>query len=201
MTRSRRRRRRISIAVLCCVPTLLVLAAWVVGANTSLLAPGRALPQRIAAGISGHQYQLYSASNAIEFDDLPAALRGPAAAGPQGLPGRQFLETKAGVIDRGEGIEWHGTFATHFSFVGVPMWLPLLLTSPLLLITARQVYLLRKSLHRGRAGVCAHCGHEMTADDRRCPGCGSPPASSDPVSSVLLSGGPSGIAPSHRETP
>ena len=195
MTRSRRRRRRIWTAVLCCVPTLLVLTAWMIGANSSLLAPGRALPESIAGGFSGHQFQFYWASNAVELENLPDNVRVPAAAGPQGPFGRHLLESgRAGVLDRGEGVEFHGTFATHFTFLGFPMWLPLLATAPLLLVAARQVYLLRKSSRRGHAGVCTQCGHDLSASDVRCPECGSPRPSSDPLSSVLLSGAAAGSA-------
>jgi hypothetical protein len=203
MTRSRRRRRRIWTAVLCCVPTLLVLAAWLTGASTSLLAPGRALPQRVAAGFAGHQFQLFSSSNAIEFDDLPGGVKRPMGTGSRGPFGRQFMQTNRGrLFDQGEGVEWHGTFATHFTFFGIPMWLPLLATAPLLLVAARQVYLLRKSSRRGHAGICTQCGHDLTASDVRCPECGSPRPSSDPVSSVLLSAtpAPSG-ASDRRQTP
>jgi hypothetical protein len=191
MTRARRRRRRIWTAVLCCIPTLLVLAAWGVGANTSLLAPGRALPERTAAGIAGHRFQLYRSSNAIEFDSLPPGVTRPPSSSAAGPTGRQFLRTdEARLVDRGEGVEWHGTFATHFTYLGIPMWLPLLATTPLLLVAARQIYLLRKSSHRGAAGACAHCGHELSTSDARCPECGSPRPSSDPLSSVLLSASP-----------
>ena len=196
MTRARRRRKRIWIATLCSLPAVLVAVAWVVGAKTTLLAPGRALPQRTSFGLAGNQFQFYSASKAVEFRRLPQGVT-PPATGPHGPFGRQFLGARraARVIDLREGVEWHGTFATHFTFVGVPMWLPLLATSPLLLVAARQVYLLRASSRRGHAGVCTHCGHALTAADSRCPGCGSLPPSSDPVSSVFLGKPPSATPP------
>ena len=181
--------------MLCCVPTLVVLAAWGLGSGTSLLAPGRALPERTAAGIAGNRLQLYRASNAVEFDSLPPGVTRPAAGSGPGPFGRHFLQTTGtGMFDRGEGVEWHGTFATHFTYLGIPMWLPLLATAPLLLLAARQVYLLGRASHRGAAGACTHCGHELSTSDARCPECGSPRPSTDPLSSVLLSATPTASA-------
>ena len=197
MSTKARRRRRIAIASLCCVPTLLLAAVWGVGAGTSLLGPGRALPERTAAGIAGPDFHIFSASDALEFDDLPPAER-PSRTGTTDRPwGRRFTESKraAGVIGVNRGVEWHGTFATHFTHVAVPMWLPLLCTLPLLAVAGWQVRRVLASARGRRKGRCVACGADVSGAQGRCPECGRALPSVDPVGQLFLAGGsPAGIA-------
>ena len=188
MTRARRRRRRIWIAVLCCVPALAVAGVWLLAAYTSLLRPGRALPESTAVGLADHQFQWLADSNAVEFDDLPTEHAPPGGASARDAWGRRFAESRktAGAVDVRRGVEWQGNFATYFTFVGVPLWLPLLCTSPLLLVAAWQLYRVRQSALRQRSGACAHCGHPRPAEGRTCPGCGRPIEFVDPVTAVFL---------------
>ena len=193
MHRRIRRRRRIALAVACCVPTLLVAAVWALSATTSLLAPGRALPQRTAVGVAGNQIQVFNASNAVEPEDVPAEDRPPA--GAAGVGGRRVTDRSraAGIIELAEGVEWHRTFATHFTMVGIPLWLLLLCTSPLLLVAAWQVHRVR-SARRPPEGVCANCGRELNPGDARCPECGRAVPSADPLGRVFLADGGTGLS-------
>lgn len=195
MTRARRRRRRIWIAVLCCVPAAAVLVAWGVAATTSVLAPGRALPERSSVGLAGNELQVITASGAINFEDLLPQYRPPAPGA--GAWGRQFTKSGklAGVIGWREGYEWHGRFATHFTLIGIPMWIPLLCTAPLLAVAVRQVLRLRESARRRRDGACLYCGADLAPGTERCPACGRAQPSVDPVSTVLLGGAPTAPAP------
>jgi hypothetical protein len=156
------------------------------------VAPGRALPERTAVGLAGHQLQFYSASGAINLEDLSPQHRPPSAAGAGGTWGRHFTQSgkAAGVFGVGEGVEYHGRFATHFKFLGIPMWLPLLLTLPLLAIAARQMYLLRGSARRRQDGVCVYCGQELPPGAERCVACGHAQPTVDPVTAVFLAGAP-----------
>jgi hypothetical protein len=200
MTRARRRRRRIWIAALCCVPTLAILVAWLIAATTSVPAPGRALPESSAVGLAENQFQVYSASGAINFEDLLPQYRPPTPVSGTGAWGRQFTDSGkvAGVIGVRRGVEWHGRFATHFTLVGVPLWLPLLCTAPLLAVAGRQVRRLRESARRRREGACVYCGVELPAGAERCPSCGHAQPEVDPVSAALLGSAPA-VTPPHQQ--
>ena len=192
MPRASRRRRRIRRAIACSIPTLLVAAVWLVSARTTLLAPGRALPQSAALGVADHQIQLFRASNAVQFEAVPPQL--PRPANPGATINRQVTASTrvAGVFESAEGVEWHRTFATHFTMLGIPMWLPLALTSPLLLVAAWQLYRLRADARR-RTAVCVNCGHEVRVTDTQCPACGQALPSVDPLGQAFLGAGPAGV--------
>ena len=192
MPSSSRRKRRITLAVLCCLPTLLLAAVWLVAAATPWLRPGRALPERSAVGLADGEFQVYTSSQAIDFEDLPPADQPPAPSGREPVAwGRHVNEaTKlAGVIGLRRGVEWHGATATRFTLVAVPLWLPVLCTVPLLLVAARQVLRLRAAARLRREGVCPNCRHHLTPDDVRCPNCGRAVPSVDPVGQLFLAGG------------
>ena len=202
MASAARRKRRVTIAVLCCLPTLLLAAVWGVGAGTSILSPGRALPERSTVGIAGRDFHVYTASSAVEFEDLAPADRPPQSPAERGGPwGRHFTEsTRAGgVIGVNRGVEWHGTFATYFTHVAIPMWLPLLCTLPLLVVAGWQVVRVRASTRARREARCVNCGHALKPSDPRCPECGRAVPSVDAVGQVFLAaGGPAesaGAAP------
>lgn len=203
MTRARRRRRRIWIATLCAVPTLAIVVAWLIGANASVFEPGRVLPERTRAGLAGHQFQWLSASNAVELDDLPPDYAPPAGTAAGDAWGRRYTESGkvGGVVDVRRGVEWHGNFATYFRLVTVPMWLPLLCTTPLLLVGAWQLYRVRQSSLRHRTGVCSHCGQERPRDATPCPACGGPSEHFDPVTAVFLTGDPPAATPLQPRNP
>lgn len=192
MPRATRRRRRIRRAIACCIPTLIVAAVWLVSARTTLLAPGRALPQSIAVGVADHQIQIFSASNAVQFEAVPPELPRPANPGAS-VDRRVTARTRlAGVFESSEGVEWHRTFATHFTTLAIPMWLPLALTSPLLLVAAWQLYRLRAESRR-RTAVCVNCGQELRVTDTQCPACGQALPAVDPLGQAFLGAGPAGV--------
>ena len=193
MPRASRRRRRIRRAIACSIPTLVVAAVWLVSARTSVLAPGRALPQSVAVGVADHQIQVFIASNAVQFEAVPPEL--PRPANPGASVDRRITARGrvAGVLESAEGVEWHRTFATHFTMFGIPMWLPLALTSPLLLVSAWQLYRLRADARR-RTGVCVNCGQEVRVSDAQCPACGQALPSVDPLGQVFMGAGPAGVS-------
>jgi hypothetical protein len=186
MSRMRRRKRRIEIASFCCLPTVALAAVWVLGANTSLLRPARVMPECRAVGLAGHEFQVLTGAGAADFDDLPPRFRPPGNAGDAW--GRLYTESGklAGVIDVRRGVEWQGRIATVFTQTAVPMWLPLALTLPLLLVAAWELYRVRASSRQKTEGVCPKCGVEAPPGAARCAECGRSLSSVDPVGQLFL---------------
>ena len=189
MRRKSRQLRRIWVAVFCCLPAALVLVVWLVGATSSALRPGRALPEGTAVGIEEHGLHVYTASHALELDDLPPELRPPTtgedAAGPVG---QRYGEASkaAGVVDVRRGAEWHGRFATRFTLVVVPMWLLLLATFPFLLVAAWQIAAYVATERRHRTPRCLNCGAVLAPGSEQCAGCGQKVAPVDEVGKAML---------------
>jgi hypothetical protein len=198
MRRRSRQLRRIWVAVFCCVPAALVAVIWLVGATTSVLRPGRALPESMAVGIQDHGLQVFTASHAIEFDDLPAALRPPAGGDDAaGTFGRRFNESSRvlGAVDVRRGAEWHGRFATLITLVVVPLWMLLAATLPLLLVAGWQTWAYVASERRHRTPRCLNCGAVLPPGVDRCAECGHEVARVDEVGRAMLgAGGPAGDA-------
>src|SRR5688500_6470816 len=123
MRRRARQQKRVWLAVVLGLPTLLVGATWALAAATTRLRPGSAMPERFAVGIAENALSVTTASHALEYDDLPAAHR-PPAGGEEGVGarGRRYTGSNrvARVFDVREGVEWHGRFATRFTLFVVP---------------------------------------------------------------------------------
>ena len=189
MSRARRRKKRIGIAVACCLPTVLLALVWALGAAVPLLQPGRALPERSTAGFAGSRFHVINASGALPFTDLPQQDQPPALDGP-GAWGRRLIESRraAGVFDVARGVEWQGSVATYFTLVAIPMWLPMLCTLPLLAVAAWELYRVRASSRGPAEGVCPKCGHAVEPDAARCAECGRLVRSVDPVGQLFLAG-------------
>jgi hypothetical protein len=186
MSRIRRRKRRIEIAALCCLPTAALAAAWVLGANTSLLSPARLLPETRAVGLAGHELQVFTASGAAGLEDLPVQFRPPGNSADAW--GRRYTDSgkMAGVVSVRRGVEWQGRIATIFTQTAIPMWLPLALTLPLLGVAGWELYRVRASARRNTEGVCPKCGHESEPGAARCAECGRSLLSVDPVGQLFL---------------
>jgi hypothetical protein len=186
MSRMRRRKRRIEIASFCCLPTAALAAVWVLGATTSWLSPARAMPECRVVGLAGHEFQLVAASGASGLEELPPQFRPPGNAA--NAWGRLYTDSGklAGVIDVRRGVEWQGRIATFFTQTAIPMWLPLALTSPLLLLAAWELYRVRASSRPLSEGTCPKCGHQSPAGAARCAECGRSLSSVDPVGELLL---------------
>jgi hypothetical protein len=189
MRRKSRQLRRIWVAVFCCLPAALVLLVWLVGSASSALRPGRAMPEGTAVGIQDHGLYVYSASHALEIDDLPPELRPPTTGDDAaGTVGRRFGESARamGVVDVRRGAEWHGRFATRFTLVVVPMWLLLLATLPLLLVAAWQIAAYAAAERRRRTPRCLNCGAVLPPGSEQCPECGHKVALVDEVGKAML---------------
>lgn len=196
MRRKSRQLRRIWVAVFCCLPAALVLVVWLVGATSSALRPGRAMPEGTAVGIQDHGLHVYKASHALEIEDLPPELRPPTAGDDAAdTIGRRFGESSRamGVVDVRRGAEWHGRFATRFTLVVVPMWLLLLATLPLLLVAAWQVAAYVAAERRRRTPRCLNCGAVLPPGAEQCAVCGQKVAPVDEVGKAMLgAAGPAG---------
>jgi hypothetical protein len=186
MSRMRRRRRRIEIASFCCLPTAALAAVWVLGATTSWLSPARILPECRAVGLTGHEFQVFTAAGASALDELPPQLRPPG--NPADAWGRLYTDsgTLAGVIDVRRGVEWQGRIATFFTQTAIPMWLPLALTTPLLLLAGWELHRVRASSRPLTEGTCPKCGHQSEPGAARCAECGRSLSSVDPVGQLFI---------------
>ena len=204
MRRKSRQLRRIWVAVFCCLPAALVLVVWLVGATSSVLRPGRAMPEGTAVGIQDHGLHVYTASHAMEVEDLPAELR-PATTGDEaaGAVGRRYGESSRvmGVVDVRRGAEWHGRFATRFTLVVVPMWVLLLATLPLLLVAVWQAAAYVAAERRRRTPRCLNCGAVLPPGAETCAECGQKVAPVDEVGRAMLGvAGPAGDASAGKPT-
>jgi hypothetical protein len=186
MSRMRRRKRRIEIASFCCLPTAALAAVWVLGATTSWLSPARILPECRAVGLAGHEFQIFTAAGASGLDELPPQLRPPGNAADAW--GRLYTDSGklAGVIDVRRGVEWQGRIATFFTQTAIPMWLPLALTTPLLLLAAWELYRVHASSRPLSEGTCPKCGHQSEPGAARCAECGRSLSSVDPVGQLFI---------------
>ena len=198
MRRKSRQLRRIWVAAFCCLPAALVLVVWLIGSASSALRPGRAMPEGTAVGIQDHGLHVYTASHALELDDLPPELRPPTSGDDAaGTVGRRFSESSRamGVVDVRRGAEWHGRFATRFTLVVVPMWLLLLATLPLLLVAAWQITAYAAAERRRRTPRCLNCGAVLVPGAEQCPECGHKAAAVDEVGKAMFGAtGPAGEA-------
>jgi len=148
--------------------------------------------ERTAVGITGHNFHFFVASGALDFEDLDSRDRPAEAVGDRATPwGRHMIESRrpARLIGVHRGVEWHGTFATYFTDVAVPMWLLLVCTTPLLLVAAFELRRVVISTRARRAGLCAHCRTVVASGHARCPECGRAVPSVDVVGQLFLAGG------------
>jgi hypothetical protein len=186
MSRMRRRRRRIEIASFCCLPTAALAAVWILGATTSWLSPARVLPECRSVGLTGHELQLFTASGASGLDELAPQFRPPGNVA--NAWGRLYTDSgkMAGVINVRRGVEWQGRIATFFTQTAIPMWLPLALTTPLLLLAAWELYRAKLSSRPLTEGMCPKCGHQSEPGAARCGECGRSLSSVDPVGELFI---------------